>query len=130
MDAIVYYDGDCPFCRSYVAYQKATTVFDGFTLVDLRKIEPSDLEVLKKQGVNPAEGIIMKIVTGEGDTRWVKKSEATYLFSFFNTNMGSKNLWWLVNFLSSSEKHAKFWYPIFYWIRNLTVILRGRKISF
>lgn len=130
MDAIVYYDGDCPFCRSYVTYQKLNTVFDSMELINLRELDVAVLEGLKQEGFNPSEGIIMKIVNNTGGTRWVKKSEVTYLLAFFDNNMGSKNMWWVVNFLSNSERSAKFWYPIFYWLRNLTILLRGRKISF
>lgn len=130
MDAVVYYDGDCPFCTSYVTYQKLNTVFESMALINLRELDVSALEGLKQEGLNPSEGIIMKIVNNDGETRWVKKAEVTYLLAFFENGRGRKNIWWLVNFLSKNQRHAKFWYPIFFWLRNMILVLLGRKLSF
>ena len=57
--ATVYYDGDCPLCRSYVAYARLKARYGEVTVVDAREA-PEKIADFLKQGYDIDEGFIVE----------------------------------------------------------------------
>ncbi|NWG92327.1 MAG: DUF393 domain-containing protein [Parvularculaceae bacterium] len=59
MNATVYYDGECPFCRSYVAFARLKERFGEVDLVDARTAPEKAAEFLSK-GLDIDDGFIVE----------------------------------------------------------------------
>ena len=55
---VIYYDGDCPFCRNYVLYQRLKAQTESLQLVDLR-LDVTAQNKMMKQGYDLDEGMLV-----------------------------------------------------------------------
>lgn len=60
---VAIYDGDCPFCRSYVAYSALKQRFSELVLIDART-RPDLVEEYRRRGFDLNEGMVV-IENGE-----------------------------------------------------------------
>lgn len=115
----IYYDGDCPFCSHYVAYQRLQKTLGNITLVDLRQ-HPECLQGLLASGLNPDQGMVVEL---EG--RRVAGAEAMQLLASMS---GTSGFWNRINYyLFANHYLALLIYPFLRLGRNLTLLLLGRS---
>lgn len=125
----VFYDGACPFCKNYAAYQKLKTSFTELTLINLREAPPGVMQQLKTLGFNPDLGVVVKTVTN-GVEEWLTQSDATWFFAQHTAGVKGVKVWWIVDVLSENKTLSKMFYPLFYMVRTVTVRLLNINTKF
>jgi len=116
----IYYDGFCPFCKSYVRLQRLKEEYD-VHLFDLREAPKKISEFLEK-GYNVDQGMIIEI-----DDRTFSGSEAVYTMALLQDQSVIGVFWKSVFF---NFKLTSYFYPVLVFFRNLTlIILRRPKIN-
>ncbi len=104
---LIIYDGDCPFCSRYAAYQKLREEYD-VRLVDARA-EP---KLAASYGLDLNEGMIVDL-----DGRVHHGADAVRLLSALSQRPG----------LLRHERVAHALYPFLRFARNMALKLLGRK---
>ena len=115
---IIIYDGDCPFCRSYVALTRLRELADIF-LLNARE-EPGLCRELLYKGVSLDEGMVV-IINNEVHHGGDAINRITLLTS--NNTLFNK----FAYLLFSKPLISKFVYPVLRGIRNVTLRLLGKK---
>jgi len=115
---IIIYDGDCPFCRSYVGLTRLRELADTI-LLDARE-EPGLCRELLVKGVSLDEGMVVKINDdvyhgGDAINRITLLTGKNTLFNKF------------AYLLFSKPVVSGFAYPVLRGIRNITLRLLGKK---
>lgn len=119
MAAKIYYDGECPFCTSYVGLVQLRETVGKVDLVNLR--EHADLrEELTREGYDLDQGMVVEI-----DGRRVGGSEATHLLATLSTSSGLFNR--LNRAIFSVRWLSAFIYPLLRMGRWFTLFLMGRR---
>jgi predicted DCC family thiol-disulfide oxidoreductase YuxK len=115
MSATVYYDGECPFCRSYVEYARLKERFGDVSLVDARTAPEKAAEFLAK-GLDIDEGFIV-----EADGHLYHGAEAMRLIhaELAPKSTGLSRL--------ADDGMLQRLYPVLVAGRNLTLKALGRK---
>jgi predicted DCC family thiol-disulfide oxidoreductase YuxK len=115
----IIYDGECPFCKSYVRFLDLKDCFETVNLVDART-NPEAQEQAKKLGYDLDEGFLVfiddDIYHGKDAVTILAKS--THKNGVFNKINGA---------MFHSHTGARVIYPIFVVFRNLTLKLLGKK---
>lgn len=115
MSAVIYYDGECSFCRSYIAYSRLKQRFGEISLVDARTAPEKTAEFLDK-GYDIDDGFIV-----EAGGRIYFGAEAMALI---NSELAPRSTGLR---LLSGRRLLKIGYPIMRSIRNFTLRLLGRS---
>ena len=115
---IIIYDGDCPFCRSYIGLTRLRELADTI-LLDARE-EPGLCRELLDKGVSLDEGMVVKINNdvyhgGDAINRITLLTSKNTLFNKLAYLVFSKPL------------ISKIAYPVLRGIRNITLRLLGKK---
>ncbi len=107
----VIYDGDCPFCKTYVKFMRFREAVGGVSLLDARS-QPELVRALKYKGYDLNNGMvfIMNQKVHYGD-------DAVLAMSLLSTSVGVFNR--INGFIFSKPILAKILYP---------VLVLGRKI--
>ena len=118
---VIAYDGDCPFCKSYIQFLNLKKNTESVRLIDLRD-NPSFVKTIKAKGFDPNDGLYLSV----DNTDYFAEEAMTTLAllstpnNFFNTI----NIW-----VFKDSKRAKFFYPILKFGRSTTLkILRRTPI--
>ena len=115
---IIIYDGDCPFCRSYIALTRLRELAETI-LLDARE-EPGLCQELLDKGVSLDEGMVVKINNdvyhgGDAINRITLLTSNNTLFNKFAYLVFSKPV------------ISRFAYPVMRGVRNITLRLLGKK---
>lgn len=119
-EIIIVYDGECPFCRNYVAL---TRLKKSVGLVSLRNArEPlGDIgSELKALGFDLDDGMAIKL-----NGLWYHGADCIHLMALLSSNSGwfnRLNVWVFKN-----KSRAKALYPFLRFFRNLTLKAIGRR---
>ncbi len=114
----VIYDGDCPFCASYVRLSRLREAAGDVRLIDARQ-EPGEVARLRGLGISLDEGMVVEI----GDQRY-HGAEAMQRLALMTSRAGlfnKLNHWWFRN-----GSRSRLAYPLLRRGRNLTLALLGR----
>lgn len=114
----VFYDGECPFCTSYVQMQVLREEFE-VNLADLRTNAAMQNE-MRAKGMDPNEGMLVVI---EGN--YYYGSDAIWILSKLTARRGLKNK--ILAQLFSNRVFASRIYPFMKAGRRLALRLLGRK---
>ena len=117
--AVIYYDGDCPFCSRYVDYVRFAENVGDIALVDLRSAT-DHVHRLKALNYNLDEGMILEV-----DGTLYHGSEAIHQISLISNRGNFFNK--LNYFLFRNKVTSKTLYPVLRAIRNLTLKILGKK---
>lgn len=118
---LLIYDGDCPFCRFYVAAQKLQQQWGELTLLNARDLphqHPLLLEDIRQRGFILDQSMLLRL-----NGRWLQGPEVLQLLASLNEPHWRNRLW-LAWFRSADR--ARFSYPLLRSGRNL--LLRLLKI--
>lgn len=116
---IVYYDGDCPVCRSYVQRVRLKHSAGLVSLVNLRE-HPLDRQTLEREGYKLDAGMVV-VVGGQG----YHGAEAVNVLALLSSRSGWLNR--LNYHVFRSHRISKALYPILVAGRRLLLFLLGRK---
>lgn len=114
----VVYDGQCPFCESYVRLMALRKSTGTVTLVDARSGDPC-VKQLQKQGYDLNEGMVAIY----GDTVYYG-SDALSLISAISDRDGIAQQ--LLSRLLANPRRARYLYPVFKRGRRIALRLLGR----
>lgn len=119
LKSYIVYDGDCPFCSSYVGWLRLREAVGQIELINARK----GGEVLCDLGVDQVllEREMMFIYQGETFTG----ADAIHMLALLSTRYGIFNRSMVYLFSSKSLAHAI--YPMLRIGRNITLQLLGRE---
>ncbi len=116
---VVIYDGDCPFCNTYVQYIRFKSAIGGVKLLDARSI-PDLIPVFKKYGYNLNDGMIFIL---NGEAYYGDKAVST--MSMLSTSMGWFNR---INYFIFSKPYlSKVIYPVLVFGRKIVLTLLARE---
>ncbi len=113
------YDGECPFCSSYVRLLRLRRSFGAVHLVNARDGGDLVAEVTRR-GYVLDEGMVLVL-----DGKIFAGAEAMHRLALLSTANGFFNR--LNRAIFSSERCAQLLYPLLRRGRNLTLWLRGRR---
>ena len=113
------YDGECPFCSSYVGYVRLRETAGPVTLADARKY-PALVAEANALGFEIDQGMVLKL-----DGRYYFGGDCIHALSLLTTPSGVFNR--LNRALFKSKTVARVAYPVLRAGRNLALVLLGRK---
>lgn len=113
------YDGECPFCSSYVSYVRLRDSVGPITLADARKY-PALVTESKALGYDIDVGMVLKL-----DGQYYFGGDCIHALSLLTTPSGAFNR--LNRALFKSKTVARVAYPLLRTGRNLALALLGRK---
>ncbi|MEM9421387.1 MAG: DCC1-like thiol-disulfide oxidoreductase family protein [Pseudomonadota bacterium] len=111
----VVYDGECPFCRSYVAYARLRRRHGDVLLVDAR-CHPELIDRYAAQGHNIDESFIVEV----GD----KVLSGGAAMAFIHSSLAPA---WTGLPLLANERLLHAVYPALRWSRNMSLRILGKK---
>lgn len=120
-EAVIVYDGDCPFCSRYVRLVRLREALGSVRLEDARAGTDSPIvqEVLAK-GFDLDEGMVLKL-----DGQYYHGADCVHMMALLSGPSGVLNR--MNAALFRHRGIARFLYPFLRAGRNLTVTLRGSK---
>lgn len=113
------YDGDCPFCSSYVSYVRLRDSVGPVTLADARKY-PALVAEANALGYDIDVGMVLKL-----DGHYYFGADCIHALSLLTTASGPFNR--LNRALFRSKTVARVAYPVLRAGRNLALRLLGRR---
>lgn len=116
---IIGYDGDCPFCASYIRMQRLKDLDFDVTLTNFRK-DKTLSKTLKDNNMDPNNGMYVRLNDKE-----YYADEAMTVLSSLSTSQNIINLffkWWFKN-----KKRGKILYPVLRIGRNIALKILGHK---
>lgn len=114
----IIYDGDCPFCASYVALTRLRAAAGRVELIDARSDHPAVAEATAI-GLDLDEGMAMRM-----DGRWLHGDEVIHALALMTTGSGPFNA--LMAAVFRSPRRARALYPWLRAGRNAALALLGR----
>lgn len=116
---ILYYDGECPFCSSYVRYYRL-----GLNNIRLEprdaRTTPDQVTEFNARGLNLDKGMI---VVYEGVT--YHGTDAIHLLALLSSSSGLFNR--INRWLFSKHRLAKLLYPVLVRGRNVVLLIQNRS---
>ena len=113
------YDGDCPFCSSYVGYVRLRDTVGQVTLADARQ-HPALVAEAKALGYDIDVGMVLKL-----DGHYYFGGDCIHALSLLTTPSGVFNR--LNRAMFKSKTVARIAYPVLRTGRNLALVLLGRR---
>lgn len=113
------YDGECPFCASYVSYVRLRETAGPITLADARKY-PALVAEAQALGFDIDVGMLLKL-----DGRYYFGGDCIHALSLLTTPSGVFNR--MNRALFKSKAVARFAYPILRAGRNAALFMLGRR---
>jgi predicted DCC family thiol-disulfide oxidoreductase YuxK len=115
------YDGECPACRSYVAFSRLRQLYPDLRLLDARG-EPELVVRLRGQGYDINEGMVLCL-----DGRIHFGAEATRMIAILGGEQPSRLRRWVLAGVGTAP-WARALYPWLNRTRQLLLRLLGRKL--
>lgn len=115
----IFYDGECPFCTSYVRYYRLNDGEITVSMVNLRN-HPEKVAEFDASGLNVDDGMVVIL---DGET--YHGSEAVHVLALLSTRIGVFNK--VNRWVFSRRRLARVLYPIMVGGRNLLLALLGRS---
>lgn len=118
-DVVIIYDGECPFCSSYVRLMRLREAVGSVDLVDARQ-HPAIVRELATAGIDLDEGMVVKT-----SSETLHGADAVNWLSLRSGNRGIGGR--LHRFLLGNRKVAHLAYPAMRAGRNAALRLLGRS---
>jgi predicted DCC family thiol-disulfide oxidoreductase YuxK len=118
-DTVIVYDGECPFCSSYVRLLRLRESIGPVALVNARDEAPA-VEEARSHGLDLDEGMAMKY-----QGRWYHGDDCIHMLALLSSRSGLANR--LMAWLFRSPARAHILYPWMRAGRNITLKLLGRQ---
>jgi predicted DCC family thiol-disulfide oxidoreductase YuxK len=118
-DVVIIYDGECPFCSSYVRLMRLRKAVGPVELVDARQ-RPDIVRELSRGGIDLDEGMVVKT---NGET--LHGADAVHWLSLHSSGNGIGGR--LNRLLLGNQRIAHWTYPAMRAGRNAALRLLGRR---
>ena len=119
MQAIIYYDGECPFCSRYADYQRLQEMLGSVELVDLRTAHVQRCR-LQAQGFDLDQGMVLDL-----DGELHAGDDAVHRLALLSTSNGLLSR--LNRSILGSRSGAALVYPLLRLGRNASLLALGRR---
>ena len=122
-EAWLFYDGDCPFCTSYVHYVRLKDAVGKVNIVSLRSDDPAikaRVEDLVARGFDIDQGMVLKL--GES---YYHGDACIHMLAVLSSRSTLFNR--VTALVFRSPQRARLLYPVLRTGRNLTLALLGRR---
>lgn len=119
MNAVIYYDGECPFCRRYVRYLSLQKTVDTLRIVDLRT-SPDALQSFMALGINVDGGMVLEL---DGKLHW--GTDAAHRLALLSTPSGTFNR--INRWMLGHRIGASLIYPLLRMGRAVVLLMLGRQ---
>ncbi len=113
------YDGDCPFCSSYVSLLRLRDAVGPLSLADARS-HPQLVAEVNRLGYTVDEGMVLKL-----DGRYHHGADCLNTLALLSTPSNAFNR--VTRLMFSSPSASRFMYPLLRGGRNTALRLLGRK---
>lgn len=121
-DNWILYDGDCPFCRSYVSFMRLREAAGPIRLIDAR-LDTPERRLVQQQGLDLDEGMVLYYAGA-----YFHGAACLNRLALMSTGSGMVNS--LCAALFRAEGRARNFYPWLRRGRNLVLrLLRRKKIG-
>lgn len=118
-DAVLVYDGQCPFCANYVRLVRLRGTIGRLQLIDARE-KPAILDEINRAGLDIDQGMVLKL-----HGRLYHGDEAMHRVALMSSRSGIFNR--LNYWIFRSPRRARLLYPPLRGIRNVVIKGLGRK---
>ncbi|WP_227370077.1 DCC1-like thiol-disulfide oxidoreductase family protein [Halomonas sp. M20] len=118
-DAVLIYDGQCPFCANYARLVRLRGTVDRLKLVDARE-KPAIMEEINHAGLDIDQGMVLKL-----NGNLYHGDEAMQRVALMSSRSGVFNR--LNHWIFRSPRRARLLYPPLRGIRNLVIKGLGRR---
>lgn len=118
-DAVLIYDGDCPFCSRYVRLVRLRDSLGGLALVNARDGGPI-VEEVRAAGLDLDEGMVLRM-----DGRLYHGDACIHRLALMSSPSGGFNR--LNRLIFSSPTASRLLYPVLRTGRNAALRLLGRR---
>jgi predicted DCC family thiol-disulfide oxidoreductase YuxK len=116
---VIVYDGDCPFCSTYVRLLRLRDGFGAVRLVDARSADPV-VDVIRAAGLDLDRGMVLKL-----DQQFYAGDRCLNMLALMSTSSGAFNR--VTKAIFTSPRLARRLYPLLIAGRNATLFLLGRQ---
>lgn len=120
----VVYDGECPFCSSYVHMTRLKDAFGTVELVSAREHDHPIIKKLWKDGFDLDDGMAA-VVKGKGGDEVYYGADAVNYLTITSTKSGFFNR--LMKVMFTNKVSIKFAYPFMRFGRNSALFVKGTK---
>jgi len=119
-DVLIVYDGECPFCRNYVAFTRLKESVGNVQLIDARQADKTLLKTMQELKLDLDEGMALKY-----NGHWYHGADCTHMLALMTSTDGLMNR--ISRVLFATPERAGWAYPILRFFRNLTLRLLLKK---
>jgi hypothetical protein len=124
----LYYDGDCPVCSRYSAYQSLHRVSKEVSLKNMRDLEITEFEKIINRGLNPERGLI--IIGKKTGSKKEFQLSGRDAFTFLAHQDEAKGLLPNIHRLFKNYEITKIFYPALWLGRWILLAILGKSPSF
>lgn len=118
-DLVIIYDGDCPFCSSYVKLLRLKSRFKSISIINARD-GGGYVEDALNIGLNLDDGMAIKY-----QDAWIHGDECIHFLAIAAERENVPNI--ILSWLFASKSRSRALYPFLRWGRNITLKILGRK---
>jgi predicted DCC family thiol-disulfide oxidoreductase YuxK len=118
-NAWLIYDGECPFCRNYIALVKLRKNIGSVRLINAREFGP-EVQVIREAGLDLDDGMVLNY-----QGRMYHGADCIYMIALLSEDDGLFGK--INNWVFQSPVRSKALYPVLRFFRNMTLMVMGRK---
>ena len=124
----LYYDGDCPVCSKYSAYQALHNVSREVSLKNMRDLEITEVRKIRERGLSPERGLI--VIGKKTGAKTQFQLSGRDAFTFLAEQDKGKGFIPYIHRLFKSSVLTKIIYPALWLGRYLLLLILGKSASF
>lgn len=118
-NAWIVYDGECPFCRNYMALVKLRNNIGSVRLINAREFGP-EVHAIREAGLDLDDGMVLNY-----QGQMYHGADCIHMIALLSEDDGLFGK--INNWVFQSPVRSKTLYPILRFFRNMTLMVMGRK---
>lgn len=119
----IYYDNECPVCRSFTSYLKMKNDFDEVNIIGMRTLSKEELSAIAAEsGADLNKGILVKIYS-DGKNTYLSRAKAAAFIGNYSSNLIHK----MISRLLKLQVTGNMVYTLVYRLR--LILLKIKNIT-